>query len=352
MDLINLLQDCGLSPKRKASCHGGEYSSPCPFCKDGTDRFLIWPKWPNKNGEYQGGRYSCRVCQKHGDAITFLRDLHGLSYRNACAQLNLPHKKRQPYAMLKQPKQPTLAIDPPAIWSDKVTKFVEWCHSELMSDSAALKNVQARGFTIDSIVRYKIGFNPGDIRGHDFRRERQDWGLEPQLKENGTSRKLWLPVGFTIPTFSADGLAIKVKVRRISWREGEKLPKYVEISGSKSAPSIYGDSSLPVAVVLESEFDALLIQQETADLVYSVALGGSTKPIDTYTHDLLQKAKHILFLPDYDEAGALAWVKWKKLFPGIRRILTPKGKSAGDAFIEGVNLREWLEENIQIISNT
>ncbi|MEI8300348.1 MAG: primase-helicase zinc-binding domain-containing protein [Chlamydiota bacterium] len=346
MDLMNLLQDYGFSPKKKAACHGGEYSLPCPFCRDGKDRFLVWPQQVNKNGEYQGGRYFCRICQKYGDAITFLRELYGLSYSDSCAQLKLTPKKRQSNTILKQPNQPPFVADPPALWMDKAAKFIEWCHSRLMSYPSALPYVQARGFTVDSIIRYKIGFNPGDIQGFDFRKDRQDWGLEPELKEDGTFRKLWLPVGFTIPTFSSDGQVVKIKIRRTSWKEGDKLPKYVEFSGSKSCPSIYGDTQLPVGLVLESEFDGLLIQQEASSLVYCVALGGSTKSIDAHTDALLRSTKCILFLPDFDQAGALAWVKWKRQFPKIHRILTPKGKSAGDAFIEGINLREWIEGEI------
>lgn len=228
---------------------------------------------------------------------------------------------------------------------DKAAKFIEWCDSKLMNNISALANVQARGFTVDSIVRYKIGLNPGDTRGYDFRKDRQDWGLEPELKEDGTFRKLWLPAGFTIPTFS-DGQVVKIKIRRASWKEGDKLPKYVEVSGSRSCPSIYGDTQLPAALILESEFDGLLIQQEASDLIYCVALGGSTKCVDAHTDSLLRSTKCILFLPDFDQAGALAWLKWKRQFPKIHRILTSKGKSAGDAFIEGINLREWIEGEI------
>lgn len=346
MDIKDLIEEAGYSPQRKAACHGGEYSSPCPFCKDGKDRFLIWPQRFNKNTEYQGGRYSCRVCQKYGDAITFLRDFYGLSYRDACAKLKLIPKKRQSNAIFKQPNQPSFVADPPTLWMDKAAKFIEWCHSKLMSNPSALANVQARGFTLDSLVRYKIGLNPGDIRGHDFRKDRQNWGLEPELKKDGTFRKLWLPVGFTIPTFSSDGQVVKIKVRRTSWKEGDTLPKYVEVSGSKPSPSVFGNAQLPVGLVLESEFDGLLIQQEASDLIYCVALGGSTKSVDAHTDSLLRSTKCILFLPDFDQAGALAWVKWKRQFPKIHRILTPKGKSAGDALIEGINLRQWIEGEI------
>lgn len=233
-----------------------------------------------------------------------------------------------------------IASDPPASWIEKATAFVEWCHLQLVNNPAALAKIQERGFTTESIIRYKIGFNPGDAQGRDLRRNREDWGLEEVY------RKLWLPVGFTIPTFNPDGKAIKVKIRRSSWKEGDKLPKYVEVSGSRSSPSVYGDTSLPLGLVLESEFDGLLIQQEASDLIYCVALGGSTKPIDAHTDALLRATKYILFLPDFDQAGAIAWIKWKRLFPQIHRILTPTGKGAGDAWLAGIDLRKWIASEI------
>ncbi len=346
MNIKYLIEEIGYSPRRKATCHGGEYCSPCPFCKDGKDRFLIWPNCHNKNGEYQGGRYSCRKCGKYGDAITFLRELHGLNYRDACARLKIAPKTRQFTVMSKEIPKPLISVNPPQKWIEKATAFTEWCHANLIKNLEAFKKVQERGFTTESIKKFKIGFNPGDCQDREFKCSRQDWGLEERIKDDGTYQKIWLPVGFTVPTFSDDGQVVKLKIRRSAWRENDSLPKYVEISGSKSCPSIYGNTQLPVGLVLESEFDGLLSQQEVGDLLYSVALGGSTKPIDADTDALLRSTKRILFLPDFDQAGALAWVKWKRQFPSIYRMLTPTGKSAGDAFIEGINLREWIEGEI------
>jgi hypothetical protein len=340
MSIKDLVEEAGYPVKRKAATHGGEYSSPCPFCKEGDDRFIIQPNRHNKNGDYNGGRYACRVCGKYGDAISFLCELHGLSYLDACARLKLAPKTKQSIAIARKPYKPLVAADSPSAWIEKATTFVEWCHSKLMSNSESLANIQKRGFSLDSIVRYKIGFNPGDSRGYDFMRDRLDWGLEEQLKEDGTQRKLWLPIGITIPTLLIDGRVIKVKVRRIRWKEGDKLPKYVEISGSKSCPSVYGDTKLPVG--LESELDSLLVQQFASDLLYCVALGGSTKLLDAETDKLLRRTKHLLFLPDFDKAGGVAWGKWQNKFHGIQRILTPHEKSAGDYHIAGGDLREWL----------
>lgn len=175
MNIKDLVEEAGYEPKRKAACHGGEYYAPCPFCKDGHDRFLIWPNRCNKNDEYRGGRFSCRVCQKYGDGITFLRELCGLTYLEACEKLKLKPRDRQ-YTLLTKLsyKQHPIAIDPPALWLEKATAFVNWCHLQLINSPAALKKVQERGFSTESIIRYKIGFNPEDAQGRDIRRKRED----------------------------------------------------------------------------------------------------------------------------------------------------------------------------------
>lgn len=343
MNLIDLVEELDLRPKRKAATHGGEYCSPCPFCKEGADRFLIWPQRFNKNGEYRGGRFSCRKCRRYGDAITFLIQLHGLSYPEACNRLRLEPKQRGTRPLVRCVQQLKIVDEPSNFWKEKANSFVAWSHKQLLNNIEGLSLLKARGLKDASIDRFILGYNP-----QTFFRERPDWGLTQEFKEDGRSRKLWLPGGLVIPTFTDDGIA-KVKIRRLEWKDGDKFPKYVEISGSKQAPSIYGDTSLPLVLVLESEIDALLIQQEAGDLVYCIALGGSTKQLDAQTDRLLRKVSLILFLPDFDEAGAIAWMKWKKMFPKIDRILTPCEKSAGDYFQHGGDLKEWLNDSIKEI---
>lgn len=343
MNIKNLVEESGYSPKKKASTHGGEYCSPCPFCKDGDDRFLIWPNRSNKNGEYQGGRFSCRVCGKYGDAISFLIEFGGLSYKEACQRLQVEPRKRDASFIFKHEFTPPTAKEPSEFWKEKARSFMDWCHNQLMTDKQALSLVMDRGFTIESIKRFKLGYNPKDLW-----RARENWGIESQTKEDGSLKKLWLPAGIVIPTFSDDQI-IKIKIRRANWKERDELPKYVELSGSKQCPSVFGNEIIKVALIIESELDALLIQQFSSDLIYCVALGGSTKLLDFETDQLLRHASVLLFCPDFDKAGAVAWSKWKKMFPTIQRILTPDGKSAGDAFLAGVNLRGWLQASLQKI---
>lgn len=344
MNVIDLVKELNYQPKRKSATYGGEYSSPCPFCKDGEDRFLVWPHRYNKNGEFQGGRFFCRVCGKYGDAITFLREFYGVNYPDACTQLRIQPKERSSVRINKPAPKLPIAEDPPPIWKEKVNAFVQWSHTQLMSHAEGYSLLKARGFVDETISCFRLGFNP-----QTFFRERENWGVAHELKEDGKPRKLWLPAGLVIPTFSMDGV-IKTKVRRSEWNKDDKWPKYIEISGSKQSPSIYGNTSLPCAVILESELDAVLIQQEIGDLIFCIALGGSTKPLDIETDRLLRKTKTILFLPDFDKAGKVAWDKWKKMFPNIQRILTPHEKSAGDFFTAGGDLRRWLLNEIEFLS--
>lgn len=338
--MINLAEEIGLSPKRKASTNGGEYACSCPFCSTGKDRFLIWPSRSNANGEYRGGRYLCRVCGQYGDAITFLIKCHDLSYKEACKKLSLEPKRRNSSFIGKKELKFPLAKNPPILWQEKANIFVQWCHSYLIKSPRALELLAKRGFTLESVHKFKLGFNPTD-----FFRERDTWGLDIQKKEDGTTKKLWLPKGIIIPTFWDDKV-IKVKARRSDWQEGDKLPKYIEISGSKPCPSIYGNQSLESLLVIESELDALLVQQFAGDLLYCIALGGSSKPLDLETYNLVNKCPTSLFLPDFDLAGRKAWEKWQKLFNHLHRILTPLEKSAGDAYLSGVDLRQWLVDCI------
>lgn len=345
MNIKDLIIEAGYEPQGKTGAHSKEFCSPCPFCKDGENRFLIWPNQQNRDGEYREGRFWCRVCDKSGDAIAFLRLFYGMTYRHACIQLQIePKQKNTPrsYFIASQPK---IVSNPPETWMTKAMGFVEWVHQELSDHPEGKNLILSRGFTEDSISRFKLGYN-----SQVFLREGPVWGLTPEIRPNGTERRIWLPMGIVIPTYLANQV-IRIKIRRSDWKEGDKIGKYIEVPGSKQTPSIFGNTSLNFATVLESEIDALLIQQEASDLTYCVALSGATKPLDAETESILKKTAHILFVPDFDPSGFASWVKWKKKFHNIHYILTPNEKSVGDYFQKGGDLRKWLQEAIQNVNN-
>ena len=339
MNIVDLLESAGYMPKRKASSGGGEFACGCPFCQDGEDRFICWPNKANPDGILKGGRYLCRVCAKKGDGITFLMETKGLPFPEACKLLNVKMDDKR--IMRRQPARPPKAIiaeDPPELWQSKAKLFAEWCNTKLIKNETLLSALRKeRGLLPETIERFKIGHNPETLF-----RDRPEWGMKPELnEETGKPKRVWLPAGVIIPAVSGENV-VKLKVRRTDWKEGDKYPKYVEVSGSKKAPAIFGDRSRETLVIVESELDGVLIQQEAGDLCFCLALGGSTKPLDSEAESLVKGAKIVLFCPDFDKPGATAWAKWKKVYPHSERLLTPRGKDPTEAFLDGVDLKQWI----------
>jgi DNA primase len=101
MNLLDLLSS-DTSLRKVAATYGGEYVGPCPWC-GGEDRFRVWP-------DTDPPRYWCRVCERRGDAIQYLRDREGLTFRQACERLGkpLPERSRQPSTR----RPPPLATPP------------------------------------------------------------------------------------------------------------------------------------------------------------------------------------------------------------------------------------------------
>ena len=339
MNLIDLAEMAQLKPKKTSSHGGGEYHSSCPNCKDGQDRFAIWPNEKATNCE---GRYWCRVCDVKGDAIQFCRDFLGLTFQNACKQLNAPifEFKNQ---CRKKIAVPLKTSSKPAItWQDKAGVFIDWCHQQIFKNHFAMEKLYQRGFTEKSIRRFNLGYCP-----RDFWRLYSDWGLNTELKPNGKPKMIWLPHGLTLPWFDTNGKTLKINIRRLDWHEDDNYGKYIKIAGGMQCPAIYGDPSLKVGIILESEFDALLIQQEAGDFCFCIATGGSTQPLDIYTDHVVRKSPLIMFCPDIDQAGAKFLERLQKNYTNGVLWPAPLGKSPGDALSDhSVNLREWILQGL------
>jgi hypothetical protein len=101
------------------------------------------------------------------------------------------------------------------------------------------------------------------------------------------------------------------------------------------------------AVIVESELDGLLLNQEAGDLAGVVAMGSAQAKPDRITCKALTAAVILVSL-DTDDAGAKAsWHFWPEQY-GTRAKRWPsiKGKDASDARLNGLNLREWIVAGI------
>lgn len=191
MNILDLVQELNLLPKRSSSTNGGEYKSKCPQCQEGMDRFCIWP---NRGA---AGRYWCRVCEAKGDAIQFCRDFLGLTFHEACQKVNvIPELRMLPPRAKKlvfEPRQ-TSMVHPS--WQQVAKRFIDYSHENLLKEPSVISQLEQRGLTIEAIKRFRLGWNPKNLFD-----QRERWGLAPEIKENGLPKRQWLPRGIVIPSF-------------------------------------------------------------------------------------------------------------------------------------------------------
>ena len=335
MNVLELAEEIGLLPKKAASTNGGEFKSACPNCKDGKDRFCIWPN----QGAY--GRYWCRVCNCRGDGIQFCRDFLGMSFHQACQKMNAIEKKfknntiYRPFKNENFISKTTKQVN--VRWQQAAHVFIDDCHQNLMSSIEALDLLIKRGLSIETICKFSLGWND-----YDSFEKRDKWGLANICNENGNIKKQWLPKGIVIPTFQDEKL-IKIKIRRSEWHLEDKFPKYIEVSGSMPSFSVYGNISMPI-IIVESELDAFLIQQYASDLVCSIALGGVSKKPDYNLHMKLKQSPLILLSLDYDDPGKKRYAFWMRNYTNLKPWPSPNAKSLGDAVqLFKINITEWIK---------
>lgn len=333
MDVLTLYQNLS-SPGEIKNKGNGEYCGPCPSC-GGRDRFLLWPE--HKSGA-PGGRFLCRGCGAHGDAIEFLRLFQNLNYREACEALRLEPCRPVFHAPGKSPAKewaPEPERLPSAVWMEQAARLVATCGAGIGA-GPGLETLRGRGLAVETARALGIGWNPADRYDR-----RVDWGLDDEVNpKTGRPRKVWLPKGLVLPIRRKTGIAALL-IRRAEWKAEDDLPKYWQVKGSGDGCFCIGKPGLPV-VLVESFLDAALVWQEGRDLVAACALTGATKKPDAGTTAFLREAPLILWSLDFDEAGTKAWAWWREQFT-VKAWPCAAGKDPGEMRKAGTPIRPWLE---------
>jgi hypothetical protein len=339
--ILDQLRACGITPRKAAGTKGGEYHSACPVC-GGTDRFHVWPEQDEGRGSWW-----CRQCDKGGDAIQYLRDIEGMTYREACRDLGIEVRGQEPRRTPRPPSRSSAAADPEAgtrspekLWQQKAGAFVGWAVQQLHQSPRVTRWLAERGISAQTAASFGLGWNPGDKRGKDLFRERASWGLEPAYRDDGRAKKLWLPRGLVIPFF-ARGELHRVRIRTVS---GE--PRYYWLPGSGNATFWVrrtGGADLPrAAVIVETELDAVMIFEHAGDLVDAVALGSDRARPRGDAHAALREASAILVALDFEAQTASAFAWWRRRYSQAIDWPVPEGKDPGEAYQAGVDIREWV----------
>ena len=326
--LLELAQEVGLDPKRKASTNGGEYCSPCPKC-GGNDRFILWPYKENSKVE---GSYWCRNCGTNGDSIQFCRDFLGLEYADALKRCGIHGTPS--HFLTKRVSIPQKDYRANSKWKEAIGQLVDMAKVSIEKSPDIIKTLTKRGIPKDAIADYGIG-----LLSSNTTFDRKDLELPTVLDGK---EKLWIPRGITIPTFD-NGKLIRLKVRRSDWKPNDSLPKYWEVSGGLKGLNLIGDKSRETIVVVESELDAFAIQNVLQDKALVVAVGSNTKNPDLATDFLIKKKDKLIVIYDNDDAGKVMLDKWKGLYKKTRGVTSPIGKDVGEAFEQGYDVKSWLE---------
>lgn len=320
MNLIDLALEKDLQPKWASANDGGEYHCACPEC-GGDDRFHIWP-----NRERPG--YWCRQCERTGGSIKFCMEFLGLKHQDACAKLNIQSNQWSApkvfYSDVFCPKDSPVPSDK---WKDTAAKFIKYANSRALESQEAIELYKKRGLDIEDIKRSSLGWY--DKKKFDYDHFR--WDIHDR-------DKIWLPKGLVIPSFFNNEIT-RVKIRRADWHSEDKLPKYAEIPGSRNSPSVFSYGENKPIMIVEAELDAILSAKMAGDLCTFISVG--TKDPDVFADKILRASPLLLFSLDFDHAGKKRFIFWRKNYSSWAWPV-PKGKSPGDAFNEGVDLREWV----------
>lgn len=275
------------------------------------------------------GRWFCFACRKGGDAITWLMDLQGLSFKDACDHLGTQAfenpTKASPYTRSKkhQPQRPDGLQE---VWAQIIAK----CEGLLWDPigSKALAYLHDRGIH-ESTLRspyFRIGYSPG-IKIAD----------------------IWVDRGIVIPCFTTSSdLGIDyisyVKIRRPDGKpKYKKLPgKGANLTGLFGANWAYGAD---IVFLTEGEFDAMLLHQQAGDLVGVCTLGGaSDRPNFAHFGKYILAAKHVIIAYDRDDAGNKGSEIWRNLSARVHCAQIPQGKDITEFWQSGGDLSDWVME--------
>jgi DNA primase len=309
--------------RKIAGTRGGEYAGACPFC-GGDDRFRVQPK-------ADPPQWWCRGCSPDNrwhDAIDFVMKRDNLDFEAACAALG--ELATGGMIGLLHPTAPA------SLWQARAERFINAAEETLWSGAydgpLALKYLRLRGLSDKTIRQWRLGWHPATAY-----ERREQWGLPMETER----RKVWLPRGIVIPWTVAGQLAA-VKLRRPDVDVRSSGDKYIALAGS--SPTLFGADLLgrhACAILLESELDAVLLDQEAGDVI-GVAATGSAKGIlsaDAIAH--LLPVSRLLVAYNADAAGEQAAGRLLKLTARARRVTVPMGKDPTEMHQLGGRIRDW-----------
>lgn len=366
IDFVSLIEQkasISLAFKSNHFKFGREFCGPCPFCKGGNDRLLVWPDGSRPH-------LFCRVCLREGSPAQFLMEYCNMTFGEALAELGLPDSDEEhEYSPPTLNEQLARGAPPSKEWQVSAHLIIERAEAYLWHPNSpegqkALAYLRGRGLTDKTIKRARLGYVPLDkSTGRWYVGEFEKWGVNPdELREDQRAKG-----GVRIP----DGILIPWTEGSTIWKLCVKRPgqvmSYGQVMGSSDG-GLYGIDSVTAdmpCMMVEAELCKLSVEQEAGDICNAIATGSTPKGRNSRLASDLVAASCILQSFDADAAGdeaaeywiqrfkekAMRWRPWADEWGEQLRFKDPNEMlQHQDAFKEftGYSLRGWVERGIEV----
>jgi hypothetical protein len=350
-DLETIRQRISLTALAEAA--GAEFDSRmrsvCPLPGHQGDRssraFSVYDK-----GRRWKCHSSCPPDASGGDVIAFYMAWKEVDFKTAIQELGGDAPEQDTPAPAPVSLAPSTPQPPAQPWRTRAEQFIAWAEANLDKHPGALAYLEKeRGLSPETIRAFRLGYNPENLYDDPTR-----WGLD--------GKKIWLPRGIVIPGFSG-GQPWYVKIRRplVGDALGEHIGAWtvkdgladVKFGGPRGSVSCLFRLELrghmPVLLLIEGEWDAMLVWEYAPDLCDAATLGGAGAKLDL---SLLTRYAAIYVVYDDDAAGDKGRAYVAELQKHILRLktvlppahdLTDFWKSGGNPSLHpGQALRQWI----------
>lgn len=254
---------------------GKRWVAVCPFHEGDRD--------PSFTLYEETDTYYCFGCSAWGDAIKFLVDYKGLSYKDAAEYVGADYKSR---VKKTQVIKITRTVDTWKLLADVTDQY----HEFLLGMPGALDYLQRRGLSMETIKRYRLGYTDGRVLNLQWA---EDVALAQEIGLLSTKNREMLSHRITIPNLLGESEADFMIGRSVV---NDKV-KYLGIRMPKPVFGFYEVRHSPVLFLAEGQFDWLALRQWGYP---AVVLGGTHLP---RYHENLLVDKTLVIVPDQDRVG-------------------------------------------------
>jgi hypothetical protein len=217
-----------------------------------------------------------------------------------------------------------------------------------LNDSVVRYLCKERGLSDTTIQAFHIGYNPTNLYDDPAK-----WDLD--------GRKVWLPRGIIIPGM-LDGQIHYIKIRRPLQNDvlGNYIPQWtprdgspdVKFGGPRSGKTVLFHlelvDRLPVLVLTEGEWDAMLVWEHCADLCDIATLGGAQSKFDPLELAALAQYYKILVVHDDDKAGEKGreYIRSLQAISERFQIILPPAHDLTDFWKAGGDVTSWTANHM------